>query len=83
MVGVSRKRFLGELVSRSDGTTALAELDDRLEGSLATAVWAMSSGCQMVRVHDVRETVQAAKVMGDRPGGRDTAVSWATQVVES
>ncbi len=83
LIGVSRKRFLGELLGRSDGSSSPAAPADRLEGSLAAAVWAMSSGCHMVRVHDVRETVQAAKVMGDRPDGRDTAMSWATQVVSS
>ena len=83
LVGVSRKRFLGEILGRSDGAGESNPSTDRLEGSLAAAVWAMASGCHMVRVHDVRETVQAVKVMGERPGGRGTAVSWATQVVAS
>ena len=41
-----------------------AALDDRLEGSLATATWAMACGARMVRVHDVRATAQAALVIG-------------------
>ena len=36
---------------------------DRLEGSLATAVWAIMQGVRMVRVHDVRATVRATKVV--------------------
>jgi dihydropteroate synthase len=34
-----------------------------LEGSIATAVWAMVQGAGMVRVHDVRATVHAARVV--------------------
>jgi dihydropteroate synthase len=65
VVGTSRKRFLGELLAASDGTAAggIAPVDDRLEGSVATAVWAMVQGVGMVRVHDVRATVHAAKVV--------------------
>ncbi|MDQ1437616.1 MAG: dihydropteroate synthase [Acidimicrobiaceae bacterium] len=52
LVGASRKSFLGPL---ADG----AAIDDRLEGSLACAVWAANCGASMVRVHDVKATVQA------------------------
>jgi len=51
-VGTSRKSFLGTLVGG-------AEPDDRLEGSLATAVWAIHRGAAVVRVHDVKATAQA------------------------
>src|SRR5437763_9124615 len=51
LVGVSRKSFIGKL-------TGDAPVDDRLEGSLAAAVWAVSSGAAMVRVHDVLPTVR-------------------------
>ena len=44
--------------------TGPAGLDDRLEGSLATATWAMANGARMVRVHDVRATAHAALVIG-------------------
>jgi dihydropteroate synthase len=37
--------------------------DDRLAGSIATAVWAMTKGVQMVRAHDVAETVHAASLV--------------------
>ena len=38
-------------------------VDDRIEGSLAAAVWALVQGAQMVRVHEVEATVQALKVV--------------------
>ncbi|HEX8771656.1 MAG TPA: dihydropteroate synthase [Acidimicrobiales bacterium] len=50
--GTSRKSFLG------------APVGDRLERSLATAAWAMTQGASMVRVHDVRPTVQLARLVG-------------------
>jgi dihydropteroate synthase len=55
-IGTSRKSFLGRL-------TGGADADDRLEPSLATAVWAADKGAAMVRVHDVAATVQAMKVV--------------------
>jgi dihydropteroate synthase len=60
LVGTSRKGFLGRLLADSAGT---APVEDRLEGSIATATWVMAQGAQMVRVHDVAPTVQAAKVL--------------------
>ncbi|MGQ0616273.1 MAG: dihydropteroate synthase [Acidimicrobiia bacterium] len=39
------------------------DAQDRVEGSLATAVWAMVQGARMVRAHDVTATVQAAMVV--------------------
>ena len=58
LVGTSRKGFLGAL-------TGGASVDDRLEASVATAVWAMTRGAAMVRVHDVAATLQAARLVGD------------------
>lgn len=55
-VGTSRKSFLGRL-------SGDAPVDDRLEGSVATAVWASDQGARMVRVHDVAATVQAIRVV--------------------
>jgi dihydropteroate synthase len=63
VVGTSRKGFLGRLLAASDGAPETVPVDDRLEGSLATAAWAMAQGVGMVRVHDVRPTVHAAKVV--------------------
>jgi dihydropteroate synthase len=64
LVGTSRKGFLGRLLGDSDGTAEAATVDDRLEGSLATATWAMANGARMVRAHDVRATAHAALVIG-------------------
>ena len=60
LVGASRKRFLGSLPHG-----APLEADDRFEGSLAVAVHAMVCGADVVRVHDVAATVQAATLVGD------------------
>ena len=67
LVGASRKRTLAEILRRSDGSTAVPEPDDRLEASVAVAVWAMVQGASMVRVHDVRPTVQAARLVASPP----------------
>jgi dihydropteroate synthase len=40
-----------------------APAEDRLEGSLASAVWALSQGVAMVRVHDVAPTVAARSIV--------------------
>lgn len=66
LVGVSRKRFIGELHARSDGVAheigAVAP-DDRLEGSVTLAAWSTFLGADVVRVHDVRATVHAVRVL--------------------
>ena len=54
LVGMSRKSILGALTGR--GTT------DRLLPSVVTALLAVQQGAAMVRVHDVRETVDAIKL---------------------
>jgi dihydropteroate synthase len=63
VVGTSRKRFLGVLAAPG-GSGEPAGVEDRIEGSLATAALAMVSGAGMVRVHDVAATVQAARLYG-------------------
>jgi dihydropteroate synthase len=55
VLGVSRKSFLGQL---AEAPTPI----ERLPGSLACAALAVRDGVQVLRVHDVRETVQAARV---------------------
>ncbi|MGH9068033.1 MAG: dihydropteroate synthase [Acidimicrobiales bacterium] len=68
LVGTSRKGFLGRISSPDpDRPTPVG---DRLEASLATAVWAMERGAAMVRVHDVDATVQAARLQGAVGGVR-------------
>jgi dihydropteroate synthase len=63
VVGTSRKSFLGRLLADSDGRDEAVPAEDRLEGSIATATWAIAQGARMVRVHDVLATVQASKVV--------------------
>jgi dihydropteroate synthase len=63
LVGTSRKATLGRLLADSDGIDAPVPTDDRLAGSIATEVWAMHRGAAMVRAHDVRAAVQAARVV--------------------
>ncbi len=66
LVGASRKGLLGTLL---DG----APSHDRLEGSLALAVWAACQGVGMVRVHDVAATVDALRLVCDA-GPRSSGV---------
>jgi len=63
VVGTSRKSTLGRLLADSDGVAGPVPPDDRLEGSIATEVWAMHLGARMIRAHDVLAAVQAAKVV--------------------
>ena len=70
VLGVSRKRFLGDLTARSDlravrgtGPPGLTPPDDRREASVAMATWAFHQGVAVVRAHDVRSTLQAARVV--------------------
>lgn len=55
LVGASRKSFIGKLLGG-------AEADERLAGSLAVAVAAVMKGASILRVHDVKETVDAIKI---------------------
>ena len=57
LLGASRKRFIEYA---SPGTSRSAE--DRLGGSCAATAIAVAAGVQLLRVHDVRENLQAADV---------------------
>jgi dihydropteroate synthase len=63
LVGLSRKRMIGSLTGRSGG--------ERLAGSLAAAVVAVQNGARIVRAHDVRETVDALRVVAALRAMRD------------
>jgi len=65
VLGASRKRMIGALAGE-------APADRRLPGSLMLALKAVEQGAQIVRVHDVPETVQALKVWR---GLRDQALT--------
>jgi dihydropteroate synthase len=54
LIGASRKSFLGKLPGADQGS--------RLPGSLACACFAAVAGANIIRAHDVRETVQALRV---------------------
>ena len=63
-VGTSRKAFLGTVLAEADRNGAqTTSVDDRLEGSLATATHAARCGVGMVRVHDVAATVGALQAV--------------------
>ena len=55
LAGLSRKSMIGNLLNR--------EVEQRLAGSLATAIIAAQQGAQIIRVHDVQETVDALKIL--------------------
>ncbi len=55
LLGASRKRMIGALSNE-------APADARLGGSLALALKGVEAGVQLLRVHDVAETVQAVRV---------------------
>jgi dihydropteroate synthase len=65
LLGASRKRMIGALSNE-------AEADQRLGGSLVLAIAGMNAGVQILRVHDVAETVQARNVWR---GLRDAALT--------
>jgi dihydropteroate synthase len=54
LVGVSRKSMLGALTGRA--------VDERLAASVAMAAMAVERGAHILRVHDVKETVDAVKL---------------------
>lgn len=65
LLGASRKRIIGALSNE-------APVDERLGGSLALALHGAQAGVQILRVHDVPETLQAVRVWR---GLRDEALS--------
>lgn len=61
LVGVSRKSMIGKVLDKP--------VDGRLSGSLALAALAVAKGAQIIRVHDVAETVDVVRMIA--------AVEWA------
>jgi dihydropteroate synthase len=59
LIGTSRKSFLGRILADENGTPAPAS--ERLHASLATMTIAILKGAHLVRVHDVRATVETAQ----------------------
>jgi dihydropteroate synthase len=54
-VGMSRKSMLGQITGR--------EVEERLPASIAVATIAAMKGASVIRVHDVRETMDAVRVV--------------------
>ena len=57
LVGASRKRIVKKLVGEK------SSVGKNIGGNVAIAVWAALNGANVVRVHDVKETVQALRVI--------------------
>lgn len=55
LIGTSRKSFIGNLLD--------LPVTDRVEGTLATVCWAITHGADVVRVHDVKATARAARII--------------------
>ena len=56
LVGVSRKRIIGEIVNEKDAK-------NRVAGSVAAATLVAYKGAGILRVHDVKETVDAMNIV--------------------
>lgn len=56
LVGASRKSFIGKILGGAPAT-------ERLNGSLASATIAVWNGAKILRVHDVKATVEAVKIV--------------------
>jgi dihydropteroate synthase len=57
LVGASRKRIVKKLVGEK------SSVGKNIGGNVAIALWAALNGASAVRVHDVKETVQALRVI--------------------
>ncbi|HEX2223773.1 MAG TPA: dihydropteroate synthase [Thermoanaerobaculia bacterium] len=68
LLGASRKSFIGKAVEAAGGPATPAA--GRLPGSLAAVAWGAAQGVEIVRVHDVAETVQFLTVWRAIQGGR-------------
>ena len=55
LVGLSRKSFIRKILS--------GDHDDHLSGSISAAILSILKGAKIVRVHDVKETQSAIKIM--------------------
>lgn len=57
LAGVSRKSFIGKILG-------LERPEDRLAGTLAVQAYLTLRGCDILRVHDVKEMTQVLKILG-------------------
>jgi dihydropteroate synthase len=63
LAGWSRKSSLAAVTQTSLATVARLDVRERMAPSVTAAVLAVQNGAHIVRVHDVKETVQALKVL--------------------
>jgi dihydropteroate synthase len=62
LVGVSRKSFIGQVLGR--------DVEERLNGGLGLAAWAVSRGAHVLRTHDVAPTRDAIRMVSAVLEGR-------------
>lgn len=55
LIGTSRKSFIGKILD--------ADVNDRLEGTLATTAISIANGANIIRVHDVKECKRVAGIV--------------------
>ena len=68
LVGWSRKSSLAAVTQRSLSAVATLDPVERMVPSVAAAILAVQHGAHVVRVHDVKQTVQALRVLGAMRG---------------
>ena len=56
LMALSRKRCIGEMSGRN--------LEERLPGTLAANLISVIKGCSLIRVHDVKETIDTLEILG-------------------
>ena len=56
LLGLSRKRFIKELSGKND-------TKERIGGTIASSLYSMTQGVQILRIHDVNELIQSIKVL--------------------
>jgi len=69
LIGVSRKSFIGKILND-------APAEQRLEGTMAAVAVSVINGANIVRVHDVKETVKVVKVVDAIRFGRIPTTSY-------
>ena len=55
LIGNSRKRFIKDISKKNDSNT-------RIGGTIASSIFLMMQGIQILRIHDVNEVMQGIKV---------------------
>jgi dihydropteroate synthase len=73
LVGISRKSLIGQLTGRP--------VEDRLAGSLGVMAWAIEHGAHIIRVHDVKESCDVARVVDMLQAGEMQHVTMGTHKI--